>query len=104
MSYTKLWHKRLGHINNEKLKQLKDLNLVKGLSLKEITNSHLCKGFVEGKQHRQKFPKDGGKQTYSLIDIVHSNVFGPMQTKSLGEVSYIITFTYDFSRKMWSIS
>ncbi len=45
---TKLWHKIFGHISNEKLKQLKDLNLVKRLSLKEITNSHLCKGCVEG--------------------------------------------------------
>jgi hypothetical protein len=53
MSNIELWHRRLGHINNEKLKQLKDLNLVKGLSL--------CKGCVEGKQHKQKFPKDGGK-------------------------------------------
>jgi hypothetical protein len=34
---TKLWHKRLRHINKENFKQLKDLNLVKGLSLKEIT-------------------------------------------------------------------
>jgi len=40
MSNIKLWHRRLGHIKNEKLKQLKDLNLVKGLSLNEITNCH----------------------------------------------------------------
>jgi hypothetical protein len=38
MSNIELWHRELGHINNEKLKQLKDLNLVKGLSLNEITN------------------------------------------------------------------
>jgi hypothetical protein len=36
----KLWQRILGHIQNEKLKQLKDLNLVKGLSLNEITNCH----------------------------------------------------------------
>ncbi len=61
MSNIELWHRRLGHINNEKLKQLKDLNLVKGLSFNETTNCRLCKGCVEGKQHKQKFPKDGGK-------------------------------------------
>jgi hypothetical protein len=61
MSNIKLWHRRLGHINNEKLKQLKDKNLVKGLSLNEITNCRLCKGCVEGKRHKRKFPKDGGK-------------------------------------------
>lgn len=33
-SNIELWHRRLGHITNEKLKQLKDLSLVKGFSLK----------------------------------------------------------------------
>jgi hypothetical protein len=32
MLNTKLRHKRLKHVNKEKFKQLKDLNLVKGLS------------------------------------------------------------------------
>ncbi len=55
---------------------------MKGLSLNKITNCHLCKGYVEGKQHKQKFPKDGGKWTSSLIDqVVYSNVCSPMQIK-----------------------
>jgi len=60
-SNIELWHRRLGHITNESLNQLKDLNLVKGFSLKEVTYTHLCKGCVEGKQNRRKFPKDGGQ-------------------------------------------
>ncbi len=58
-----LWHRRIGHINNEKLKYLKNVNLVKRFSLKEETYIHLCKGYVERKCHKQKFPKDGGEQT-----------------------------------------
>jgi hypothetical protein len=81
-------------------KQLKKLNLVKGLSLKEETYAHLCKGYVEGKCHKQKFPEEGGEQTFSLIEIVHSNLCSLMQIKSLGGASYKITFIGQFSRKL----
>jgi len=49
------------------LSPLNELNLVKGLSLKEIKSSHLFKVCVEGKQLRQKFPKDGRDYTFRCL-------------------------------------
>nr|GFC56948.1 putative ribonuclease H-like domain-containing protein [Tanacetum cinerariifolium] len=34
-------------------------------------------------------------------DLVHSDVCGPMKTKTLGGCSYFVTFNNDHSRKVW---
>jgi hypothetical protein len=73
---------------------------VKGLSLKEKTYIHLCKGYVEGICHKQKFPKEEGEQTSNLIEIVHSDLCSLMQIKSFSGTSYKITFIGQFSKKL----
>ena len=49
-----LWHLRLGHINQYRLKEIQ--TMAKGIDYfnkKEIT---LCQPCIEGKQHKEKFP------------------------------------------------
>lgn len=36
-----------------------------------------------------------------ILDIIHSDVYGPMVVKSLGGNKYYVTFIDDFSRKKW---
>jgi transposase InsO family protein len=49
----------------------------------------------------KKFPKDGATRATKVLEIVHSNVCGPMKNMSLGGARYFLTFIDDFSRKMW---
>ena len=90
-----LWHHRLGHLNHKSIQGMKDL--VEGLP--SISPSvGLCEKCILGNMHRQKFEKDKAIRASQLLQLVHSNLMGPFQTKSLGGASYILTFIDDFSR------
>ena len=40
-------------------------------------------------------------KTEGILDYVHSDVWGPTRESSLGGSMYYVTFTDDFSRKVW---
>ena len=46
------------------------------------------------------FPKSsyGEVRTTSMLQIVHSDVMGPMETKSQGEAVFVVTFVDDYLR------
>jgi len=62
---------------------------------------HVCEGCILGKMQRAKFPKDGSIRATSKLQLVHSDVCGPMQTPSLGNYLYFVTFIDDYSRHAW---
>ena len=39
--------------------------------------------------------------TCTPLEIVHSDICGPMQTSSIGGCNYFLTFIDDYSRKTW---
>lgn len=92
---TMLWHQRLGHIGE------KGLRILHG---KGMNNSSLdfdfCENCVYGKQNRVSFPS-GGKRTKQILELVHSDVFGPVKVPSLGKSVYYVSFIDDFSRNKW---
>ncbi|GKA72479.1 putative ribonuclease H-like domain-containing protein [Tanacetum coccineum] len=49
---SKLWHRRLGHINFKTMNKLVKGNLVRGLPLKLFENNQTCVACQKGKQHR----------------------------------------------------
>jgi len=60
---------------------------------------HVCEACIEGKHQRTSFPKDEMTRVSKLLELVHSNVCGPMKTTSRGGARYFVTFINDFSRK-----
>ncbi len=92
-----LWHERLGHLNMASFKELGAM--VDGMNLKEVPLHHICEACVKGKHQRTSFPKDGATKASQLLEIVHTNVCGPMRTTSHGGARYFLTFIDDFSRK-----
>ncbi|GJZ16353.1 ribonuclease H-like domain-containing protein [Tanacetum coccineum] len=49
---SKLWHRRLGHINFKTINKLMRRNLVRGLPSKLFENDHSCVACQKGKQHK----------------------------------------------------
>ena len=49
---------------------------------------------------RKPFPSSDSK-TKGILEMIHSNVCGPMPTTSLNGYVYYITFVDDYSRKTW---
>ncbi|GKA38433.1 putative ribonuclease H-like domain-containing protein [Tanacetum coccineum] len=62
---SKLWHRRLGHLNFKTMNKLVKGNLVRGLPSKLFENDQTCVAFQKGKQHIASYPKsshdDGSK-------------------------------------------
>jgi hypothetical protein len=92
-----LWHEKLGHLNMASLKELDAM--VDGMNLKEVPLHHICERCVKGKHQRTSFPKDRATRASQLLEIVHTDVCGPMKTTSHGGARYFLTFIDDFSRK-----
>jgi len=95
---TMLWHQRLGHIGE------KGLRIVHGKGMVEdMSNSSLDFDFYENcvyGKHRVSFPF-GSKRAKQILELVHSDVFGPVKVPSLGKSMYYVSFIDDFSRNTW---
>ena len=60
----------------------------------------ICEGCIVGKVTVKAFPKSpyGQVKTKGVLELVHSDAMGPMETKSRGGSRFIVTFIDDFSR------
>ena len=95
-----LWHLRFGHLNFGGLKLLSAKNMVKGLPHIDHPNE-VCEGCILGKHHRPSFSKEKRWRASRPLEIVHTDVCGPLKPASLGGNNYFLTFIDDFSRKTW---
>ena len=98
----KIWHLRFGHLGGENLKKLVNKEMVKGLQPRAgfSTSGEICEGCMKGRQTREVFP-DAEHRGRQHLELVHSDVCGPIHPKSLGGNRYYLTFVDDFSRKSW---
>ncbi len=67
--------------------------------LKEVPLHHVCEACIEGKHQRKYLPKDEASKASKLLELVHSDVCGPMKITSHGGARYFVTFINDFSKK-----
>lgn len=90
-----LWHKRFGHLGYSYLKGLIKHEMVEGLENVEANKVEFCKACVNGKMIRLPF----GQRTRSkrILEIVHSDVCGPISPTSIDDNKYFVTFIDDFS-------
>jgi hypothetical protein len=95
-----IWHLRYGHLNFKALCLLQRNEMVKGLPPIQAPISS-CESCILGKQHRLSFPKEKSYRAWAPLEIVHTDLCGPMKTPSLGGSIYFLTFIDDYSRKTW---
>ena len=91
-----LWHKRMGHLNFDSVRRLKN-GLVSGVHYNEAAVEK-CKVCAMGKQTRLPFSKAGSRAS-DLLELVHSDICGPMEVPSLGGSRYYLSFIDDKSRR-----
>ncbi|GJZ60433.1 putative ribonuclease H-like domain-containing protein [Tanacetum coccineum] len=95
------WHRRLGHINFKTMNKLVKGNLVKGLPSKIIENDHSCVACQKGKQHKASYKTKLVNSISKSLHMLHMDLFGPTNVKSLMKKSYCLVVTDDFSRFSW---
>ena len=92
-----LWHKRLGHISDKGLQILVKDNL---FGKDKVSKVDFCKHCILGKQHRVHF-KASSHKSKSVLEQVHSDLWGPERTATHGGNLYFLSIVDDFSRKVW---
>ena len=97
---SKLWHDRYGHLNYGSLKLLSNKRMVHGLPQIDLVDG-VCEDCQFGKQHRSSFPSESSWRAKKPLELIHSDLCGPMPVASFGGNLYFITFIDDFSRKVW---
>ena len=61
---------------------------------------YLCEHFIYGKQNRVRFAS-GATRAKGILELIHSDVFGPVLVPSLGKSVYYVSFIDDFLRNIW---
>ena len=91
---TYMWHLRLGHINYSRIHGLVKSGILNSLIFEPIP---VCESCLEGKMTKRPFKAKGNRATIQL-ELVHTDVCGPMSVQARGGYEYFITFTDDYSR------
>ena len=95
--FTKIWHIRLGHMSQQGMNELSH----KGMLRSQCTSKlDFCEHCVFGKQTRMRF-SSRIHTTKSILDYIHSDLWGLSSGSSQGRAHYMLTFIDDLSRKVW---
>jgi hypothetical protein len=91
------WHLRLGHASADTIKKAVNSGLIKGVKLADQEMPTQCKACISGKQHRQPITGTMDRAT-GLLQIVHSDVCGPMKTPTAEGYRYFVSMIDDYSK------
>src|SRR4051812_37375628 len=89
-----MWHYHLGHIGVKRMKKLHSDGLLESLDFESLERCEAC---LMGKMTKTPF-SDMMEQATDLLEIIHTDVCGPMSVASRGGYRYVLTFTDDLSR------
>ncbi|GAA0145520.1 hypothetical protein LIER_42865 [Lithospermum erythrorhizon] len=97
---TKLWHERYGHLSYKGLNTLQDKTMVIGLP-KFKAEAFTCVDCLNGRQTRNAIPKQATWRANNILELIHSDLCGPISPTSNSGKRYVMSFIDDFSRKAW---
>lgn len=100
-------HRQLGHLAYQTLKKLFRDGHIKGLKLNtgDLNYSTLpfCPECTVGKMSRLPFPTSVSCASKPL-NLIHSDLAGPLTPQSLGRAKYLVTYLDDYSGYSWVYS
>ncbi|CAA6674013.1 unnamed protein product [Spirodela intermedia] len=94
------WHARLGHVNMTALRKMAREELVRGLPAVGQVDQ-LCEACLAGKQKRSPFPQQGEYRARRVLELVHSDLCGPIAPETPNGSKYFLLLVDDRSRYMW---
>ncbi|KAL0430639.1 UNVERIFIED_CONTAM: hypothetical protein Sradi_0689900 [Sesamum radiatum] len=89
-----IWHARLGHISKDRIRRLVDS---KSLEIDDLDHLPTCKSCLKGKITKKPFVGQTAIAN-DLLDLVHTDVCGPLSIPARGVFSFFIIFIDDHSR------
>ena len=93
MRQVKVWHERLGHTNYNDLKRLSDHVEQMKISTKDESICECCETNLKGGRYRKTVTR-----ATEVLEIVHTDVLGPIAHQSPEIFKYAFGFVDSFSR------
>ena len=96
-SSSMLWHRRLGHISRDRMQRLIKEGVLHDL---DFTDFDTCVDCIKGKlPARARKGKRSRKQ--DVLEMIYTDICGPITPSAIGGYKYFITFIDDYSRFGW---
>ena len=75
-------------------------SMLKGLPQLEVKTDVVCSGCQYGKAHQLPY-KESSFKAKKPLELIHSDLFGPVKQASISGMQYMVTFIDDYSRYVW---
>ncbi|CEL60572.1 Retrovirus-related Pol polyprotein from transposon TNT 1-94 OS=Nicotiana tabacum PE=2 SV=1 [Rhizoctonia solani AG-1 IB] len=97
------WHRRLGHTNLDYILSMERENRVEGMEIigKRTKPDGRCQPCLRGKQSRTPFPKSSTERNYQPLELIVSDVHGPMAVPTHNGRQYFAPFIDVKTRYLW---
>jgi len=92
---SKLWHYHLGHISRRRIERLIKDQILPSLDFTDADVDH-CIDCIKGKYAKKI--KKGANRSTGVLELIHTDICGPFNVRSVDGFNSFITFTDDFSR------
>lgn len=96
-----IWHRRYGHLSGKNLKLLMRNEMVIGMKAKidgKFADEIVCEPCIVGKQSRKPFSVGEERRSTRVLELIHSDVCGPVTPVGVDGEKYFVTFIDDWSR------
>ena len=88
-----LWHKRLGHISKRRIERLMSDGILNPLDFMDFDT---CVNCIKGKKTNVR--RLDANRSLDVLELIHTDIYGPFPTASWNGQTYFITFIDDLSR------
>lgn len=92
------WHRRLGHRDWAAVERINKEHLATGVKVVDCGLKIVCECCLEGKSARLPFPPVTERKAAQILDIVHTDLCGPMKNETPNGNRYVMNIIDDFSR------
>lgn len=95
-----LWHQRYGHLSEKNLEKIMKNEMVKGLDNYKSDDKieTFCESCINAKQTRKPFGEGTERRSTRVLEIVHTDVCGPVTPEGHDGSRYYVSFIDDWSR------
>ncbi|GKC31720.1 putative ribonuclease H-like domain-containing protein [Tanacetum coccineum] len=98
---SRLWHRRLSHLNFGTLNKLTKDGLARGLPRLKFQKDHLCSACALGKSKKSSHQPKAEDTNQEKLYLLHMDLFGTMRVASINGKMYILVIVDDYSRFTW---
>ena len=96
-----VWHRRFGHLGVRNLQKLARDDMIDDFDFDASSDLTFCETCVGGKHHKSQFPKGTSTRSNEPLGLVHSDICGKLNSKSMSGAEYFLTFVDDKTRYVW---